>query len=230
MKSLVFDTGPVISLAMNGLLWVLGPLKKRFNGNFYITPAVKRELVDRPLAIKRFKFEALRVLSEIKSGTIEVYEGGNIVARAEKLLDIANHIYSAKGNWINIVHSGEIEALAAALSLNSSALVVDERTTRVLVENPKRLRDILGHKLHVNLEVNERNLAEFRSITKSVRIIRSTELVTVAYETGLLDRFLPEMPNPKKELLDSVLWGVKLNGCSISQREIETLIKIEAKD
>ena len=53
MKTLVFDAGPVISLDVTGLLWAIEPLKKRFNGKFYITNSVKKELVDRPFEIKK---------------------------------------------------------------------------------------------------------------------------------------------------------------------------------
>ena len=46
MNTLFFDTGPVISMTMNHILWVLRPLKKQFNGNFFITDFVKKELID----------------------------------------------------------------------------------------------------------------------------------------------------------------------------------------
>jgi hypothetical protein len=35
------------------------------------------------------------------------------------------------------------------------------------------------------------------------------------------------LPTPKKTLLEGLLWGVKLNGCSVSEREIDEVIKIE---
>ena len=42
MKSLVFDTGSVISLVMNNLLWTLKPLKKQYGGDFFIPKGVKK--------------------------------------------------------------------------------------------------------------------------------------------------------------------------------------------
>ena len=62
MKSIVFDSGPIISFDLNNLLWLLVPLKREFNGKFYITSAVKRELVDKPLEIKKYKFEVRQCL------------------------------------------------------------------------------------------------------------------------------------------------------------------------
>ena len=71
MKTIVFDTGPIISLTMNNLLWILEPLKSISNANFYITNPVKKELVDNPLnKTKRFKFEALQVLHYIENGIL----------------------------------------------------------------------------------------------------------------------------------------------------------------
>lgn len=229
VKSIVFDTGPVISLAMNDLLWILEPLKKSLEGNFYIPPGVKRELIDRPIDIKRFKFEALRVLSYVSRNILQVIGNEQITAKTNYLMNAANRVFSARGNFIQIVHQGEMEALAAAIMLQSSAMVVDERTTRMLIENPGRLKDIMEHKLHTRLEMNKDALNDFMKEAKGMKLIRSTELAVVAYELGLLDKYLPEMENANKQLLDGVLWGIKLNGCSISDREIDTIIKVEMK-
>jgi len=228
-KCIVFDTGPIISLAMNSLLWVLEPLKKNFRGNLYITRVVKRELIDRPLESKRFKFEAMRVLSYFSKNVIQMVENEKITAKTNYLMDIANKIYSAKGNYMQIVHKGEMEALAAAILLDASAFVVDERTTRMLIENPDILKNIMEKKLHTKLQINKKNLEEFMKETSNIKLIRSTELALVAYKLGLLDQYLPKIPNPKKELLESMLWGIKLNGCSISRREIDTIVKVEAR-
>ena len=73
-KSLFFDTGPIISLVMSRLIWILPKLKEKFQGNFYITPAVKYELVDRPIGVKRFEFEALQTMKLINDGVLEIYD------------------------------------------------------------------------------------------------------------------------------------------------------------
>src|SRR3990167_6606878 len=72
--SLFFDMGPLISLTMSRLIWILPLLKEKFGGSFYITPAVQRELIERPLTTKRFEFEALESLKLIREGTLEVYD------------------------------------------------------------------------------------------------------------------------------------------------------------
>ncbi len=228
MKSIIFDAGPIISLTMNNLLWILEPLKRVSNANFYITELVKKELVDTPLnKTKKFMFEALQVLRYIENKTLEIEENYEIKNQTAKLVDIANNCFKAFGHNINLVHEAEISAIALYLQKKADAFVVDERTARLLIENPKKLHNILRHTLHTNIEENKNNIKEFRKLTKNVKVIRSAELVTVAYENGLLDKYLTNVPYPEKVLLESVLWGVKLNGCAVSKRELEQIMRIE---
>ncbi|MBI2651009.1 hypothetical protein HYX01_00910 [Candidatus Woesearchaeota archaeon] len=229
MKTIVFDTGPVISLTMNNLLWILEPLKNISNANFYITPNVKRELVDNPLnKTKRFKFEALQTLHYIENKTLEVMDNDNIRSETSRLLGIANNCFMAFGHNMGIMHEAEMSAIALCIEKNADAFVVDERTARLLIENPRKLLHILRHTLHTDIKENSSNIKEFRKITKNISVIRSAELVTVAYEKGLLDKYLANVPNSRKTLLESVLWGVKLNGCAVSKKEIEQILRIEA--
>lgn len=229
MKSIVFDAGPIISLAMNDLLWLLEPLKKRLRGGFYISKAIKKEIVDKPLSTKRFKFEALKVLHYIDNGTISIVDDKEIRKKTEFLLELANSSFIAHSQPINIVHYGEMSGISTAIFNNSDAYVVDERTTRTLIENPNKLKNILRYTLHIDIKINYNKLKEFQKLTGNIKIIRSVELVTIAYELGLLDKYLTNIQNPRKTLLESVLWGVKLNGCAVSKREIEQILKLESK-
>ena len=225
MKAIVFDSGPIISLAMNNLLWILDPLKKSFGGEFYIPKGVKQEIVDKPLQGKKYKFEALQVLSLIKSGVLTIIDNDRINKESDYLLHLGNSCFNANENNIKIMHYGEIQVLAAANYLNADAIVIDERTTRLIIEKPKLLNTILQKKLHTNVSLNENNLNQFREHS-NIKVIRSVELVSIAYKLGLLDKFLPSMKNQKKILLDAALWGVKLNGCSVSREEINQLLRI----
>jgi len=229
MKSLVFDTGPVISLATNNLLWILKPLREQFGGRFYIPKSVEKELITRPLETKRFKFEALQVLKSVRDRTIEIIYDRNVAKRAVQLLELANTCFKARGSWIRIVHYAEIEALAMAVLMKADAMVVDERTTRLLVEDTQRLVRILGKKLHTKILINKKNLRQFKKEAGGIRIMRSVELVTIAYELGLLKDYLFDMPDAKRTLLDSILWGVKLHGCAVSNMEIEKILAFELK-
>jgi len=227
MKTLLFDAGPIISLTTTNLLWILEELKKKSRANFSMTIGVKQELIDRPLETRRFKFEALQVQSLVERGIISVIKDDVVKAKANQLLNLANSILSAHGQNIKIVQVGEMETLAAALLYKADAIVIDERITRTLLENPKGLQQLMEKRLHMQLKTNEFALREFEEATKHVTIIRSFELVTIAYETGLLDKFIVKMPNARRELLESILWGVKLNGCSVTDDEIDTIVKAE---
>jgi len=212
---------------MNNLLWTLEPLKKLAKANFYITEQVKRELVDTPLnKTKRYMFEALQVLHYIENKTLEVIDNNNIRMQTSKLLSISNNCFKAFGHNIKIVHEAEISAIALYLQKKADAFVVDEKTARLLIENPDKLHNILKHTLHTKIEKNNGNLNEFKKITRPVKIIRSVELAAIAYEKGLLKKYVPSSKS-RRLLLESVLWGVKLNGCAVSKREIEQIIKIE---
>ena len=227
MKSIIFDAGPIISLATNNLLFILHPLKKQFSGKFYLTQSVKKELVDRPFEIKKFKFEAIQIEKLIEDGILEVIDNEFIRNESPKLLEIANSAFKAFNNYMRLVHFAEMSALAAAMNLNADAVAIDEKTTRLMMENPRLLIEILRKTLHTSIIVNEPNLRNFKDKTKNVRTLRSVELVTIAYEHGFLDNYITKIPDARKNLLESVLWGVKLNGCAVSKDEIEQILRIE---
>ncbi len=225
MKSILFDSGPVISLTTSNLLWILEELSKR--AKLYITAGVKNELVDKPLETKRFKFEALQVQRLVEKGILTVISDNNIAEKAEEFEKLANSILFAHGENIKIVQRGEMETLSAALIYNAEAVAVDERVTRTLVENPRSLRVLMEKRLHMQLRLDEQKLRMFSELTGRLSIIRSAELVAIAYELGILDGFFVNIPLARKKLLEAVLWSVKLNGCSLTDEEIEKIVKIE---
>lgn len=224
---LVFDTGPIITLTMNSLLWLLDPLKKLLGGQFLISPAVRRELVDNPLETKKFKFEALHTYRYIRKKTLKVYEKEDYLKLKAEIESLCNSCFIARGNPIRIMHDGEIETIAIAIVTGSMNLVVDERTTLLLVENPLYIPTILGGKLKFPIDTDRKKLARLKRLLSGLNAMRSVELVSYAYEAGLLDRYLPERPYSRLTLLDAVLWGLKLNGCAVSEKEIIEIMAYE---
>jgi len=229
-RSIVFDTGPIISLTTNNLLWILKPLKEKFGGEFYITKKVKQELIDTPLRIRRFELEAMQVWQAINNGTLKIVDHPEIHRLERKMLELANKSFKAKGNWMKIVHEAEMEAIAAAIFLGASAVVVDERTTRVLIENSPKLTEIFERKLHTDVVFDKKNIKEFKKIFNDVKIIRSVELVTVAYKYGLLKDYvlINVVDHPDERLLNAALWALKIRGCSISKEEIHQIVSENA--
>lgn len=234
MNIIVFDTGPLISLTLNNLLWLIESLHREFRGTFYIPMAVKKELIDRPLQTKKFKFEAMQIIPYISNRTLEVIENDFILSKTRHLMDLANRCFRAKGNWIQMIQEGEMEAIATALYFNSKTIVIDERITRMLIENPNDIKKTLERRLHTKVHLDEENMDILHAQIKHLKVIRSVELVTMAFELGLLNKYMGKehelmMNNPKHALLEGVLWGVKLNGCSVSRNEIEQILRIEKK-
>jgi len=219
MKELIFDSGPIISLAMNHVLDVLEPLKKSVNASFLIPSGVFSEIVEVPWEIKRFKFEALQVKLLIQNDVLEVVKVGDVSG----LLKLANTCFVAEGHPLTIIQQGEVEVLAFALEHKCLA-VIDEHVIRSLVEDPEGLRKHLSKKLHQTVSRGP-GLELFRKKTKGLRIIRSAELIAVALEKGLLDKYLLTEKGARKDLLDSLLWGLKTEGCALSENEIDELEK-----
>jgi hypothetical protein len=129
---------------------------------------------------------------------------------------------------VKIVHYGEIAAVVAAQKIKAAALVMDERVTRELIEHPLHLARIMEKKLHSGIRVNKSSLEQLRGRIKGLSIIRSTELASVAFEKGLLDRYISPKVS-RKDLLESILWGLKLDGCAINERGIKAIISAESK-
>ena len=220
MKVLVFDASTIITLALNNLLWVLKPLRKQFKGKFLISKSVEKEIIERPLKSKKFKLEAMQVLQVMEQGDLQVeLKGQEDSLKIEKLV---NEIYIARGRGIRIMHSGEIGALVLAKNLKAEALVVDERTTRMLVEDPQRLAKIFSRKLHTPVKIDQKKLNEFKAWLGEMDVIRSVELGVIAYQMGLFDKYVHV---DKKDVLDAVLWAVRLRGCSVADNEIKELVE-----
>ncbi len=228
MKAIVFDTSSIITLSLNNLLYLLPELKHRFKGQFFITKDVKREIIDKPLKSKKFKLEALQIHQLILDNTLEIY-GQQIEKQTQHILNICNNLFKGKNHFIHLVDKAEVEALALA-NLLRATYIVDERTMRMLIEAPLELKKILERKLHTKITINNNNLKQLQKEI-NVNIIRSTELVTAAYSLSLLNNLTKHDHlinlNLKREVLDGLLWGLKLNGCSISRKEIDQIEEIE---
>ncbi len=240
-KVVIFDSGALISLSMNGLLEELKKLKKIFNGEFIITKEVKEEVVNTPLKIKEYELEALKIQNLIDKGFLNMpdklgIQDKEITNLTIKLMALANTMFIGNKNEIQLIHFGEASCLALGKILNEGSktkflassvgdterkkiknvLVIDERTTRMLVEKPENLKELLEKKMHVQVKLNKSNFQEF----KGFKIIRSAELMYLAYKKNLIEL-------KGKEILDALLYALKFKGCAISIDEIEEIKKIK---
>jgi hypothetical protein len=224
MKALIFDSGTLINLSMNGLLDLIEKLKKVFDGKFIITQEVKYEIIDRPLGIHRFELGALMVKNMLDSGVLELPSAlgiNDVIIKKEtkKLMDIANRSLQVNGKWIPLVSEAETSCLALSSELSKNGInnliAIDERTTRVLCENPENLERLMSERLHEKVTLKAGNFSPF-SVYK---FIRSTELVFVAYKKGLTEL-------KGKQALEALLYATKFKGCAVSFEEIEEMKKL----
>jgi len=224
MKALVFDSGPLISFALNSILDIIPFLKKKYKGNFYICNAVRKEIIDQPSKSKKFAFEALRIGHLIEQKDIELFDTAIYSQETDIITELANSIFSIKGRDLRILNAGELDALVLAKNINAEAIVVDERTTRLLLENPYRLHKMLEKKFNSSVTINKEKLKEFEQHFSTLKIIRSVELALVGVDHGFFDDFVKHQDS--YELVWALLWALKLNGCAISEREIKSLAKL----
>jgi predicted nucleic acid-binding protein len=223
MKYLIFDAGPIISLTMNGMLPILEKLKEIFHGEFILTPQVKREIVDRPMKIKKYKLEAIRVKDMIDRGVFKISSdfvpNHKLDQETKRIIKITNGVLrtAQTGEKIKIIQEGEAACLAFSnLCKCDSVIVVDERTTRLLTEAPQNLEKLMEKKLHTPLKAELSLLKDL----KHFKFIRSPELLYIAYKKGLFSI------KKSKDLLDALLYGVKFKGAAISSQEIEDMKRL----
>jgi len=209
---------------MSGLFEELKNLKKNFKGGFIITKEVKNEVIDVPLNIKRFELEALKVKQLLDEKIIELPSSLNIdeneiSKKTKEILGVANNIFVSNNKEIDLIHIGEASCLVLGRMLDdikiNNVLAIDERTTRMLVEKPENLKKLLEKKLHTKINLKKENFEFF----KNFKIVRSTELMYVAYKKGLV-----RLKNGM--VLDALLWALKFKGCSISDDEIFEIKRI----
>jgi predicted nucleic acid-binding protein len=219
MKFAILDAGPIISLTLNGVLHTLELLQKKFPDIVFImTPQVKKEIIDKPLTIKKYKLEAVKVQTLIANKVIVMstdFVANNILEKeTNRIMTLSNNTVHADGKNIEIVQVGEASCLAFANLCNcNNVIVIDERVTRLLTESPLNLKAIMERRLHLPITINQKNLKDF----KSFKYIRSAELVYVAYKNSLYDY------KKDKVLLDALLYSLKYSGTSISSKEIEEI-------
>lgn len=209
---IVVDSSSIISLAMNCMCSVLESL----GAVFAVTPKVYDEIVSRPSGNRRFALEAMRIQRLVSSGIVVVEEPKGRVD--EELLSAANRVYSIRGRDLKIIHPAESEVLGLAIETGAEAILIDERTTRLLLEDPYQLKELLSYRNRAEVRVSQEWLRRLQAVAPKMPLIRSSEVVAVAYEKGVLTRLYDV---EDKSVLDAALSALKFSGCSISWEEIE---------
>jgi predicted nucleic acid-binding protein len=183
--------------------------------DFVIPMGVKKEVVDKPLGINEFQFKALRLRNAIEKGTIKVIDDPGVRGYAQEVIKKANSLFKPK---MKILHLGEAESLALAQRMGADTLMVDERTTRLLVEDVDLLADFIKQRARRKIQIDERAARELSQSFSGLKVIRSSEVIAVAYKNG----FFNELGDG--QLLHAALYALKFSGCAISRDEISEYV------
>jgi len=217
---IVFDASSLISVSQTCLVNILPLIGEKTGAEFVIPKTVFYEAVERPIAIKRFELNAIRIKKAIGDGGFKVV-GARDKALLRKISDAANNCFFIKGRAITLLQKGEIEALALIKELGAGGLAIDERTTRMLIESPGQLLRILEARRHASIEEDRRNSDVLGEMFQGLAIVRSVELIALAYELGLLQKELPK----GEQSLEAALFAAKYSGCAVSSREIKMFLQ-----
>jgi predicted nucleic acid-binding protein len=217
----VIDTGTMITLSGTCLMNVFREFVKHNKIELIISSTVAEESVWKPITNKRFALNAARIKYAMNHDIVKVVPlSSDVASLQEKIMKIANNIFFTKDGALRIIQAGEAEALALAKIHGAKALFVDERTTRALIENPARLKQVLERRQDAEISLNQPNLDSLRGMFPALKIFRSVDLIAMAYEQDLFDHEL----NHTKLELEAALYSAKFNGCAVSENEIQAYL------
>jgi hypothetical protein len=213
MSGIFFDSSTLISMATTCSLPVLRKLRQAYGDNFYITNSVYEETIGRAMHSLRFRYEGYRLKELIDDGILKIYPDSQLRGQVNEMLTFINATYFASGRPITIVQPGEISTIVASVRENADTFAVDERTARLLIENPSALKPWLEHKLHTTITVNSKTMTQWSSkISEKFIPLRSAEFALAAWEKGIFGN--------DPDVLFGLLWALKFAGCAITEEEI----------
>ena len=215
METVICDASSLISLSDTCYLNILKLFKKQVR--FIIPRIVEYEAITRPMKIRQYSLHAHRLRRLIKNKNMDIIEDNTTLLN--DIMNTGNNIFYRKGKSIHLIDKGECGMIACTIERDIRYMLIDERTTRTLVEAPDVLKKHFEKEFHVHITTNIENLEKFTQMTKNLKILRSSELVIFAYKKGYFDSF-----SDPKTVLKSALYRLKYTGCSLSFEEIDDYI------
>jgi len=217
----VIDTGTMITLSSTCLMNVFREFAKYNRLELLVSSDVAQESVWRPITNKRFALNAARIKYAFSEKIVNVVEPTNRIRSEQgKILSLANTIFSTDKGPLTIIQDGEAEALALAKIFNAHALFIDERTTRYLIEDPLRLKQVLERRQDKEIFYNKESVFSFKEMFSELKTFRSVDLIALAFEQNLFDH---ELAHGKLEL-EAALYAAKFAGCAVSENEINAYL------
>lgn len=197
-------------------------LKEREKISFIIPESVYYESVERPLKIKRFELNAVRIKNAVDNGFLEIAKTTlEIKNMMNELSTVTADLCKADGRKITLINKGEAETLALMKEINSKILLIDERTTRMIIEEPQNLMSFLQHRHKCKITLNKGRMDEFKNFFTNINVIRSVELIALAYDDGAFEMQMEK----SKQALEAALFAAKYAGCAVSAKEIKDYLQ-----
>ncbi|MCD6434351.1 MAG: hypothetical protein J7L14_01945 [Candidatus Diapherotrites archaeon] len=216
----VVDSSAIITMSSTCFINVFEKLKKDWNYRFVVPESVYYETVERPLEIPRFELNAVRVKHLFDNNVLEVAKKTTKLQKtSSEILRLANSCFSSHGKFLKVLQKADAEVLALAKELNAKMVAVDERTARMIIENPEALRNIIEGRTHSSVELDKEQAYMLKENFKDIFFIRSAELLSYAFSSRMFDEI-----EFSKKALEALLISAKLNGCGISFGEIDEFL------
>lgn len=216
LNNVVCDSSSLISLSESCNLEALEFLRRKTGVSFLIPPGVQQEIIGHPLHVKQYWFSALRLKQLLSQNVLKVVSSPTLHQQTRHVLDLANKAFTVHGRRLKLIQEGEAECVALFSSCEAQAFLVDEKTTRLLLEAPEKLAKSMRMEYKSKVDVDDRRLNRLKKGLEGVPVIRSTELLAVAAEKGFYSGFAGD----ERDALSAALYALRGAGCSLSVREL----------
>ncbi len=213
----VCDSSTLISIADTCNIDALALLRQKAGADFVIPPGVEEEIVVAPSRVKSLEFSALRIRRLVEDGTVRVEGAQNLASKTQEIADAANRLYLVGGKPLKLIHGGEAETLALLGILGAKILAIDEKTTRLIIEDPLKLKEMIEGEYTEKMVFDLKAYEAFRRMIPQVSVIRSAELLALAAKRGFFSNF----GEHEEEAFHSAINALRAAGCSLAQDEMQ---------
>src|SRR5271157_2036378 len=151
-RDVLTDSGVLISLTAGCLDGILNYFAENHNVRYIIPPSVEFETVTKPMQsnLRKHLFSAIRIKDMIDNGIVVVVDA-KVEDETRKIMDSANNLFFIRGSPLRLIQYGESELFALGRELGIDYMLIDERTARLLVEAPFRLKEHMEMEFQVNV-------------------------------------------------------------------------------
>ncbi|MBS3061673.1 MAG: hypothetical protein J4215_03770 [Candidatus Diapherotrites archaeon] len=222
MTTIVFDSSVLISITEKCFLKILQRLHHQHGLRFVIPQSVFEEAVHHPESIRRFELNAVRLKQAVMDRWIEVIPQSDALRSLyAEFAELSNNSFFVNEKPLQLLQAGELEALAVFKSLNADALAIDERTCRMMLEDPYRLQSLIARRMDRQVQTDSSRLKKLSDLLGRPTVVRSCDLLALAFSEKLFEGELSQ----SKQGLEAALWSVKFAGCAVSGIEITDFLR-----